>query len=42
MSVVGSSIRTQFMRMMEEIQSNVFTSMDMLHHLLSGFKVTFS
>ena len=42
MTVVASWVNKEFTAMMDEISNNVFTRMDVLHHLLAGFKAIFS
>ena len=42
MAVVGSWSRQEFLRMMTDIKNKNFSRMDSMHHILSGFKVTFT
>mmetsp|Transcript_613 Transcript_613/g.812 ORF Transcript_613/g.812 Transcript_613/m.812 type:complete len:360 (+) Transcript_613:688-1767(+) len=42
MAVAGQFTSHEYERMMEDIQRKVFTRMDPMHHILSGFKAVFS
>ena len=42
MAITGSWVNQEFERMMTDINKKVFSRMDPMHHVLSGFKVLFS
>ena len=42
MTVSGLYITDEYYRMVEDSERKVFTRMDGMHHLLSGFKAIFS
>ena len=42
MSIASYWTSAEFQRMMEDVKSGVFSRMDQMHHLLSGFKALFS
>ena len=42
MGVTGGWSRQEFDRMMTDVKNGVFTRMDSVHHILSGFKALFS
>lgn len=42
MTLAGNWAASEFKRMMDEIDRQVFTRMDKMHHILSGFKPLFT
>ena len=42
MAIAGIWSNKEFLRMMTDIKNKNFSRMDSMHHILSGFKVTFS
>lgn len=41
-TMAGNWVREEFLRMMTDVQNRVFSRMDQVHHILSGFKSLFT
>jgi acyl-CoA oxidase len=42
MNIIGHYMKEQFTQMMNEIEKNDYSRMDINHHLVAGFKASFS